>query len=199
MWQQMIRGGGSLWFMQFTNRVLINSLFLSVTLTSDPVFFLPFVPVPRAFSAGFSVTVVSAACQRLWGRLCLSFSRCLACKFWCAVLQGKSVCFYLHISAWRITYPLGVPLPSPFLFLLIERGSMRRGSRLFGQSTLLTAWRQMLHIQPCSIVKNSFLWNSCCTIFLDELVILLMSAVLHWVAGASFTSEALHFQSCRCW
>lgn len=55
---------------------------------------------------------------------------------------------------------------------------MRRGSRLFGQSTLLTAWRQMLHIQLCSIVKNSFLWNSCCTILLDELVILLMSAVL---------------------
>ena len=99
-----------------------------------------------------------------------------------------------HLNLANI-YPHGMPLPSTFI-LLIERGSMSRGSHLFGQSTLINAWRQTI-LQPYSIFKNCCPWNSC--LIWGWVGILLMIVVPHWVAVASFTSEALYFQNCCCW
>lgn len=94
-----------------------------------------------------------------------------------------------HLPTWDASPPY-------FFILLTERGSMSRGSHLFGQSTLINAWHQTI-LQPYSVFKNRCPWNSCS--ILGGVGTLLMIVVPHWVAVASFTSEALYFHNCCCW
>lgn len=68
---------------------------------------------------------------------------------------------------------------------------MSRGSHLFGQSMVIIAWHQTFYLQPYSILKNDFLRTSC--VMFGRVGNMLMNVLLHWVAVASFPSEALYF------
>lgn len=105
---------------------------------------------------------------------------------------GKSLTHLGCLSPFSLSLSFSLLFFFPFSSW-IERGSMCGGSHLFGQSTLLIAWHRTIHLQPCSVVQNCFLWK-------EGLCYFWMSCNLADERGASLggshfpVNEALHFQ-----
>lgn len=149
----------------FTTRCLSTDSLFTLFLICNSHILIPsssfsLFPSQELFLLGFSVIVVSAARSTVCGDALPFHAPC----FWfcCTFLWGKSVHCHLHISAWQnVRSHTSLGCLSPLLFHpLTERGSMSCGSHLLGQRMCI-AWHQPVYLQPYSVLKHSFLWNSC--------------------------------------